>query len=272
MDAWIAGNRDSGGLIAATNALGMGIDVPDVRLVVHAGMPRRLRNFMQESGRAGRDGKPSVSVVICGKWMDAVRKGKGGKQKKDKVEGAEKDGWDEAALEFVEGRDCRRMVLDRVMDGRMDRWECEEGEERCDVCQRRGGIWEEEAVAEVADEGERATEAGQRLSEVEEEMIEGSEGLLERWSGYCVVCRMVMGLKEEEEAYHKLEQCPNRETEGWCWITKAIGMVGRELLGRKRMQKFSGCFDCGIPQQICNQWEAHNEDGRRFTRVKGAIC
>ncbi|KAH6982534.1 P-loop containing nucleoside triphosphate hydrolase protein [Ilyonectria destructans] len=311
MDAWIAGNRDSGGLIAATNALGMGIDVPDVRLVVHAGMPRRLRNFVQESGRAGRGGKPSVSVVICGKWMDAVRKGKGGKQKKNKVEGAEKDSWDEAALEFVEGRDCRRMVLDRVMDGRMDRWECEEGEERCDVCQRREGIWEEEAVAGVADEGDRGMEAGQRLSEVEEEMAEGSEGLvdaieeefaqanrtrafaqwqterkvmeeakeaeefqelLERWSGYCVVCRMVMGLKEEEEAYHKLEQCPNRETESWCWITEAIGMVGRELFGRKRMQNFSGCFDCGIPQQICNQWEAHDEDGRRFTRVKGAIC
>lgn len=106
-------------------------------------------------------------------------KGKGDKQKKDEVEGAEKDSWDEAALEFVEGRDCRRIVLGRVMDGRMDRWECEEGEERCDVCQRRGGIWEEEAVAGVADEGERATEAGQRLSEVEEEMAEGGEGLVD---------------------------------------------------------------------------------------------
>ncbi|WKT38183.1 Helicase, C-terminal [Fusarium oxysporum f. sp. vasinfectum] len=56
IDEWMAGNRDEGGLIVATNALGMGMDVPDVRLVVHAGMPRQLRNFVQESGRAGRDG------------------------------------------------------------------------------------------------------------------------------------------------------------------------------------------------------------------------
>lgn len=56
MDEWMAGNRYEGGLIVAINALGMGMDVLDVRLVVHAGMPRQLRNFVQESGRAGRDG------------------------------------------------------------------------------------------------------------------------------------------------------------------------------------------------------------------------
>ncbi|RSL82730.1 hypothetical protein CEP52_016890 [Fusarium oligoseptatum] len=47
---------EQGQLIVATNALGLGVDVPDVRLVVHAGMPCRLRNYVQESGRAGRDG------------------------------------------------------------------------------------------------------------------------------------------------------------------------------------------------------------------------
>ncbi|KAH7142953.1 hypothetical protein B0J13DRAFT_526397 [Dactylonectria estremocensis] len=47
----------------------------------------------------------------------------------------------------------------------------------------------------------------------EAEEAEEFQEQLERWSGYCVMCRMVMGLKEEEEAYHKLEQCLNRETE-----------------------------------------------------------
>jgi superfamily II DNA helicase RecQ len=42
--------KKQGGLIVATNALGMGIDVPDVRVVLHIGLPRQLRDYVQESG------------------------------------------------------------------------------------------------------------------------------------------------------------------------------------------------------------------------------
>ena len=38
--------------------------------------------------------------------------------------------------DFIAGYNCRRVIMDRVMDGRMDRVQCEEGEEACDVCQR----------------------------------------------------------------------------------------------------------------------------------------
>ena len=96
-------------VICATIAFGMGIDKPDVRFVVHAGLPKSIEAYYQETGRAGRDGDPSVAHLFWGA-EDFVR----ARQRIGEVEPERRAG-EQTRLQslsaLVETGGCRRAVL-----------------------------------------------------------------------------------------------------------------------------------------------------------------
>ena len=59
--------RGESRVIVATNAFGMGIDKPDVRLVIHMDLPDSIEAYFQEAGRAGRDGEKAYAVILYAK-------------------------------------------------------------------------------------------------------------------------------------------------------------------------------------------------------------
>ena len=69
-EAWTEGKTR---VIVATNAFGMGIDKPDVRLVIHYDLPSCLESYYQEAGRAGRDGNTAYAVLLYNEKEDKAK-------------------------------------------------------------------------------------------------------------------------------------------------------------------------------------------------------
>ena len=97
-------------VMVATIAFGMGIDKPDVRFVAHAGVPKSIEAYYQETGRAGRDGDPATAMLFWGAEDFARAR----RRIETEVEDARKHGERQrlnALAGLVEATGCRRAIL-----------------------------------------------------------------------------------------------------------------------------------------------------------------
>jgi superfamily II DNA helicase RecQ len=157
LQAFATGNQR---MIVATSALGMGVDIPDIRCVVHVDWPFTVLDYAQESGRAGRDGLRSEAVMIVQEGEQRPAKDKQAEAEQQLVR---------AYVGIEETATCRRVVLDGYLDSRAtERVVCEEGEEKCDVCRRANGAEDDEGASESGESSEssESSEDGSRNEEV----------------------------------------------------------------------------------------------------------
>jgi ATP-dependent DNA helicase RecQ len=130
-DAFLAERAD---VVVATVAFGMGIDKSNVRYVVHAGMPKSVENYLQESGRAGRDGLEAECVLLYSgrdpvTWRMLIEEG-------DATAASGALHSLDAMWQFCTSVTCRHQALVAYFGQTWDKTSCS----ACDVCLGEVGV------------------------------------------------------------------------------------------------------------------------------------
>ncbi len=170
-------------ILVATNAFGMGIDYPNVRLLVHFQAPGSLEAYYQEAGRAGRDGLPAECLLLFGPG-DLVT------QRRLKSSQSGKARTDEA-LRAIEGYAselvCRQVMLCAHFTGSMEHAKCG----GCDVCT------DSDAVADALAEQAPRFASIELLGEAERSIIVDAVGQLPRPAGKTNLAKALRGSRSK---------------------------------------------------------------------------
>lgn len=245
-------------VIVITNALDLELNVLNVRLVMHLDLPRTLLEYAQESGRDGRDDRP-CRVIIVRRHLHLS---------------SSVDLW---LAQYLFGLDdivlCRRITLNCYLDGSTRRTQCDPGESPCDVCTARPPVMPPPAPEDLESSAAANPEpVGRQVS------VDPHVQALRLARRRTLDQRQQEGLRHEHELalFDKLhEKCL------LCWTASRITHAPHQCLHSSRpayhsllqfiqriikYDKFAGCFECGMPQSVCDRWEKNPRGGSR--RIK----
>jgi superfamily II DNA helicase RecQ len=268
LEEWRQG---SGGWIVATGALGTGINIPGIIYVVHIDRPYGLTSFVQQSGRGGRGGEISQSIIVIRVDSTSAYK-RQGIMSAYSTEQIDED----AMTQFIQSRECRRVVLGRYFDGNEGAGQdCRSMDwAYCDICHgqsRQERVFRFiEAIPEAGDEagdkaegevqasGPEEADGRQMIAEVSYEVEEADEdmfrvmGVLQQ---QCIYCMLMYGegtgprISDDEPHTYDSDNCFAAEANGCGMIHFEAWRTGLEV------QEGQDCFGCGLSQQVCRATE-----------------
>lgn len=286
LDQWA---RGSGGWIVATGALGTGVNIAGVLHVVHLGRPYGAISFVQQSGRGGREGMISNSIVVAGSSSnsDGGGSGRGSSDGDGDGDGDNQrifpamhqsllntysvEAEDEAILtRFLESSTCRRAVLAAAFDGHATGTDCFATRSvLCDNClevqeaaDRGSGRGQSPAVGSPdvslsplmpepgrGGRGSQPPPNSDLIHQALQSEVEQNEQLESFHRELHPYCIYCALILESHDSSHCHGDCPKASEKG-CDIDSY-----RRWRARLRLATRHQCFRCGLSQSICTAIE-----------------
>ena len=261
---WVK-SSGSGGWILATGALGTGVDIADIIYVVHIDWPYGLTSFMQQSGRGGRRGELSDSIVVVSSSSSSSSGSSGGSgsghgngQSVASAYSVEHE--DERALEqFLSSSTCRREVLAREFDGDLHKSSCVATDSiLCDQCEV-GVVGQAESIegrvsSRSGSHSRHSSSSGsgriairQRLQqEIEEDQFLFQ--VMDELQRHCIYCQL-MHKDQDDQRTHLYQDCPSAEQVG-----SGI-MLYKQWRRQIQLRESGQCYRCGLGEDQCQAVE-----------------
>jgi hypothetical protein len=252
---WIMGESSSSKVMAATSAFGAGIDYPSIRFCFHVAPPRSMMDFIQETGRLGRDGRGSVSILsVRANWEQALPPD----TTSDSV--AKK-----AMRLYCLGSRCLLATLSRFQDGIEGMQYCKK-DPVCSQCLIRGcfratdpdeqdhtlywDILHTRANSVSTDYGEfselsdnefaNGPEIYKREVHAQSTLAVSFEDNIQKLGGICPIC-LAVDTNGPQQYNHKFENCGR----------KGHFLKDKMNAPKKLFQGITSCFTCFMPQYVC---------------------
>jgi len=240
------------GAMFATGALSAGVSINGILDVFHVGVPHGMIAFVQESGRAGRQGEIVRSRILLANW-ELVRL--------RELDTDEMEDDERVMREMILAEGCRRSIMGEYMNGEalgcmdLDAEECDNcskdiGEVRQEKRRLEGELEKDEVrkVRRLEERGKYVKKRGQD----EGDMVEMIEFYLQWCKRYCGACWVVEGQKVND---HTAERCGYLRRliggEYGNWKSENIKYENQSYWLMNRFTKNTCCYTCGLPGDMC---------------------